>query len=495
MRSLLVLAIFLLGGTPTHAASRAPDLVLRDTVTDAAYRTYRVLPFDVPAGVKAFEVRFDYTGREAKTTIDVGLLGPGEKFSDSFRGWSGGNKRSFVIARGDATPSYLSGPVTAGRWQLLLGVPNIRTGQTARFTAEVYFLREGLNGLPTQPPALRSEAGWYRGDLHMHSGHSDGSCSSKSGEQRVPCPLFLTLDAAADRGLDFIAFTEHNTNSHVRELTALQPYFDRMLLIPGMELTTFQGHANALNLREPIDFRVGSAEVPDWNTLLARAAAQGALVSINHPRVPTGEACMGCGWSPHPAVSMSMVQAIEVVNGYDVETPIAGLPFWHEQLQQGHRLTAIGGSDTHNVTSKDTLPPPGKIGAPTTVVYARELSIDAIVEGIRAGQVFVDTTGSRDRMLEFTASHAERKVLMGGQLQLARKQSATLQVRVMHVAGGHIEVIRDGAVIRRSPIDSAEQSLSFEENGDGRRHWIRIDVRDDSGKLVLVGNPIYVSSK
>jgi predicted metal-dependent phosphoesterase TrpH len=103
------------------------------------------------------------------------------------------------------------------------------------------------------------------------------------------------LNAAADRGLDFVVFTEHNTNSHVRELTALQPYFDRLLLIPGMEMTTFQGHANAFNLREPVDFRVGSATVPDWNTLLKETASKGAIVSINHPRVPTGEACMGCG--------------------------------------------------------------------------------------------------------------------------------------------------------------------------------------------------------
>jgi hypothetical protein len=31
---------------------------------------------------------------------------------------------------------------------------------------------------------------WYRGDLHMHTGHSDGNCKSQGG-QRVPCPLFL----------------------------------------------------------------------------------------------------------------------------------------------------------------------------------------------------------------------------------------------------------------------------------------------------------------
>lgn len=496
MRFASVLVIVLLWATDlslhAQAAERAPDVVLRDTIPDTAFRTYRLLPFEVPEGVKALEIRFDYTGRDARTTIDVGLLGPGDEFDTQFRGWSGGNKRSFVLSGSDATPSYLASPVQPGRWQLLLGVPNIRKGQTSEFTAQVYFQRNDAHGLPMQPQPLRTEAGWYRGDLHMHSGHSDGSCMSKSGTKRVPCPLFLTLDAAAERGLDFVAVTEHNTHSHVKELTALQPYFDRTLLIPGMELTTFQGHANAFNLREPLDFRVGSQQAPDWKFLLKQATAKGALVSINHPRVPTGEACMGCGWSPHPAPDLSLLQAVEVVNGYDVESPTAGIPFWHEQLQKGHRLTAIGGSDTHDIKATNVSPPPATVGVPTTVVYARELSIDGIVEGIRAGNVFIDTAGTRDRKLEMTASHGRSTVSMGGELPLPLKQSARFTVRVEQIPNGAIEVIRDGAIAQRSPIPAATHSWSFEETSDGQRHWIRIDVRDADGKLALIGNPIYL---
>ncbi len=486
MRLISLLVLLYLAATNSYAATSAPDLVLRDTITDKAYRTYRLLPFDVPEGVKTIEIRFDYTGREARTTIDVGLLGPGETFEAEFRGWSGGNKRSFTLSSSDATPSYLSGPVMPGRWQLLLGVPNIRNGQTSEFTAEVYFQRNEL-------APLNSEAGWYRGDLHMHSAHSDGNCASKSGDKRVPCPLFLTLDSAADRGLDFVAFTDHNTISHVKELTALQPYFDRLLLIPGMEMTTFQGHANAFNLREPVDFRVGSNAVPDWNTLLTAAKNKGALVSINHPRVPTGEACMGCGWSPNPAADLSLVQAVEVVNGNDIESPVTGIPFWHEQLQKGHRLTAIGGSDTHDVTSKNVSPPPGRIGVPTTVVYAKELSIEAIMAGIRAGNVFVDTVGSRDRKLELNATYKDSTVTMGGQLSAPAKQAVTFTARIEQMIGGTVEVIRDGKTTRRTAIPAAKHTWSFEETSDGKRHWIRIDVRDAEGKLALLGNPIYLN--
>jgi hypothetical protein len=121
------------------------------------------------------------------------------------------------------------------------------------------------------------------------------------------------------------------------------------------------------------------------------------------------------------------------------------------------------------------------------------LSIDAIVAGIRTGKVFVDTTGSRDRLLEFSASNGEQQVSMGSELRLAVNRSATFQVRVSQVSGGRIEVIRDGTVTQRSAVTSPEHAWSFDEKGDGKRHWIRIDVRDESGKLLLIGNPIYLT--
>ena len=478
----------------TAYAGPAPDLILRGTIAAGEHQSYRLVPFDVPAGVSAIEVDFDYSGREARTTIDVGLLGPGENFEQAFRGWSGGNKRSFIVGTSDATPSYLAAPLAAGRWNLLLGVPNIRSGQTSGFTAQIHFRR--------QPPApLRSEPGWYRGDLHTHTGHSDGNCASQSGTQRVPCPLFLTLQTAADRGLDFVAVTEHNTNSHVRELTALQPYFDRLLLIPGMELTTFQGHANAFGVSEPIDFRVGTAQVPDWNALLATLAARSILVSVNHPRLPSGEVCMGCGWSPQPAADLSRLAAVEAVNGYFAEGPYAGVSFWHELLQLGHRPTAIGGSDTHDIGAKDALPPPGRIGIPATVVYAKELSVAAILDGIRSGRVFIDVQGTRDRSLEWNAhvgdaAPASQTIFMGGELMLARGESARFEVRVRNVPQGRIEIVRDGVLLESVPgltIVGDDHRASFTEQGDGARHWLRVDVRDRDGQLALVGNPIHVN--
>jgi hypothetical protein len=49
----------------------------------------------------------------------------------------------------------------------------------------------------------------------------------------VPCPLFLSVQTAATRALVFIAITDPNADSKNDALGELQPYFDRVLLIPG----------------------------------------------------------------------------------------------------------------------------------------------------------------------------------------------------------------------------------------------------------------------
>ena len=101
----------------------------------------------------------------------------------------------------------------------------------------------------------------------MHDAHSDGSCLSQSGK-KVPCPLYKTVETAAARGLDFIAISDHNTTSHYNDMRELQPYFDRLLLIPAREITTFQGHANVYGPTDFIDFRLTSPHVPNFNKLL-----------------------------------------------------------------------------------------------------------------------------------------------------------------------------------------------------------------------------------
>ena len=508
---------------PLPDATRYPSpaaTVLHGVLTGDDNQTWHLVPFEVPAGTTRITVDFDYTTREAHTTIDLGILGPdGFRGQDGLRGWSGGNKRSFTISATDATPSYLPGAIRAGTWSLLLGVPNIRHDVRAEYTANIRFERNtGLGAAPAPTgPVLRPEPGWYRGDLHMHTAHSDGSCLSRR-QQRVPCPLFLTAETASERGLDFIAITDHNTTSQADAIRELQPYFDDILLLPGLEITTFHGHANLFGSLAPLDFRVGSSAVPDFNALLAHLAGLGAVISVNHPIRPSGERCLGCGWTPPQPVDYARMQAVEVVNGLDADTPFSGVGFWEHLLDQGYHLTAIGGSDNHNALQPavdvaalrqphdSASPSPetlaklerggGAIGTPTTVIYADTLSQAGIVAGIRRGRVFVDVAGTRDRALDVTAAAGKQVAHMGDTLVASRGTSIQFEGTVSGVAGGELEVILDGhqvPLLKETRIDSASTSFAFPWRADGRRHWIRLDVRDDASHLALIGNPIYLS--
>src|SRR5204863_40450 len=101
-----------------------------------------------------------------------------------FRGWSGGAKARFTLTETWATPSYLPGPLPAGAWKLILGVPNLRKDGRAEYVATITLDHDPVfHGFVEAP--LKAGPGWYRGDLHMHTEHSDGSCQSRSG-RRVP---------------------------------------------------------------------------------------------------------------------------------------------------------------------------------------------------------------------------------------------------------------------------------------------------------------------
>jgi hypothetical protein len=495
--SCLVLCASLAAQAQQPANSTPPaltELTLEGTVRGSQNQSYVNVPFPVPAGTERVTITFAYTGKEQHTNLDLGLLDP-----SVLRCWSGGNKSLLTVGLMDATPSCLPGAIPPGTWNVLIGVPNIRAGVESHYTIHVYLSSTGA--VAAEPAALREplRAGpaWFRGDLHMHTAHSDGQCPSQTGKM-VPCPLFFTADAAARRGLDFIAITDHNASSQYNTMRELQPYFDNVLLIPGREITTFQGHINFLGSTDFIDFRLdshpGGKTVPDVNTLLRDAARVGAITSINHPNSPTGEICLGCGWTPATPVDVHLLTGVEAVNGGDEQHGISELSFWNKQLNRGCRLTGIGGSDNHR--PMQPLDQIGSVGSPTTVVYATELSTPAILDGIRAGHVFIDLAGTRDRLLDLTAQTASQVAHSGDSLEAAQGDAVQFEAHVTDSVGGKVLWIEDGQEITpptNGYIGTEQETIPLPWTSDGDRHWFRAEVAGPSGKSWLIGNPIYIN--
>lgn len=476
--------------TPATTDSSGSDFLLQGIVRGSQNQSYVQVPFAVPVDTERVTITFSYTEKEQHTNLDLGLLDPA-----GLRCWSGGNKSTLTVGLSDATPSCLPGAIPSGTWNVLIGVPNIRAAVESHYTIHVYLTRTGAAAAlpPILREPLRPGPAWFRGDLHMHTAHSDGQCPSQTGKM-VPCPLFFTVDAAARRGLDFIAITDHNASSQYDAMRELQPYFDKLLLIPGREITTFQGHINFLGSTDFVDFRLDGSTVPDVNTLLESAARVGAITSINHPLSPSGEICLGCGWTPKTPVDMHLLTGVEAVNGGSEQHGLSDLPFWNQQLNRGCRLTGIGGSDNHH--PMQPLDQTGSIGSPTTVIYAADLSTPAILDGIRAGHVFIDVAGTHDRLLETTAQSGSQSVHAGDTLSAAASDQIQFSAHVTAATGGTLHWTEDGQDVvpaAVATISTGDSTQTLHWTSDGHRHWFRAQVTGPDGKLWLIGNPIYVN--
>ena len=468
----------------------APWQVLKGEITRQHFEKYTEVPFDLPEGVKRITIRFSYAGKEQKSVIDLALRDP-----QRFRGASGGTRNRLTLSTEEATPGYLPGPLPAGRWALILGVPNIRPGARAPFEAQIFIERAARVTEFADTP-IAAKPGWYRGDLHMHSGDSDGKCRAQSGAS-IPCPVYRTVEAAAARGLDFMALTDHNTTAHYNAMRELQGAFDRMLLVPGREITTFWGHSNVFGPTDFLDYRMTG---PTWDQArkwIDAVHAEGGIVSINHPGAPSGEMCMGCGWRVD-GLPDGAIDAVEVVNGGTMretratDSALQGFAYWTSQLNARRHVTAIGGSDSHEADRPANEA--GAVGSPTTVIYMPELSVRGMLAGIRSGRVFIDVEGMKGRFLELSAFAGDRRAVMGETLPVRRGISVRFTVDVQGVTDGTAQLVIDGKAdpAYRAAIEAGRAPAFAPWRGDGQAHWVRAEVRDATGRLLLIGNPVYL---
>jgi hypothetical protein len=299
-------------------------------------------------------------------------------------------------------------------------------------------------------------------------------------------------DSRSCRGPGPRVHSDHRPQHHLSLRCELQPHFGRLLLLAGREITTLDGHANVFGPTRFIDFRLPRSQLPNVSALLSEVHDQHGLISLNHPGDPSGEACMGCGWTAQ-ATDFAHVDAIEAVHGGDADTPHSGIYLWEDRLNQSLRLTGIGRSDNHHA---DLANAPSSIGHPTTVVYAKELSQGAILDGIRAGRVFVHVEGSRDRILDFSATLGQTHAYMGERLVASTGSVIRFSIHVVHSVGSHVEVIEDGPTFNSlggAMLAQEDETKTFEWNSDGSRHWFRVNVRSPEEHLLILGNPIYAN--
>ncbi|MCR9161857.1 MAG: CehA/McbA family metallohydrolase [Nannocystaceae bacterium] len=385
---------------PGVAMAAETSIVLDGTLPDDE-SAYVLVPFEVPESTLEIEVR--HAALDRSNVLDWGLLGP-----DGFRGWGGGNAEDVLVGADYASRSYRPGPIETGTWHVLIGKARIDQAPAA-YALEV-LLRDEVTGTPRTrapyvAPVLQDAPGWYAGDVHVHS--------LESGDAR---PDLLEIGAfAAEVGLDFVVISDHNVHTALDFFNEVHDAGPGVLFVPGVEFTTYAGHANGLGATEWVDFRVGDTTA--INDAVSAYHEQGALFVLNHPTLDLGPLCIGCTWQH--ALDPAEIDAVEltVAGSLSGGFVASAIEAWDALCDQGVHVTPVGGSDDHKA-GVDLSQFQSPIGQGTTVVEADALSAAAIVAGIRRGRTVVMLDGPGDPMVVFDAPGREGDTVRGEAVDL-----------------------------------------------------------------------------
>ncbi|MBM4281216.1 MAG: PHP domain-containing protein [Deltaproteobacteria bacterium] len=415
-----------MAGRPV-AAQESPALVVDEPVPGGDV-VFFLVPFSVGAGVAELEVRHAVVDGDDDDVLDFGL----QDAAGAYRGWGGGNPEPATVGVRAASRGYIAGPLPEGTWHVVVG--RARLSSTAPRVLLEFFLRatptlpDDGDQAQVAPTTLSTEARWYAGDLHVHS--------RDSGDARPDLDEVATF--ARGRGLDFVVITDHNTNAQVAHLDEAQARHPGLLLVPGVEFTTYNGHAGGFGVTDYVDHKVG------LSTTLQAAVdaihAQGALFSINHPVLDLGDVCIGCAWTQ---AIPDAVDAVEVATGgYRQSGFIFGADardFWDRLLDDGSHAAPVGGSDDHKA-GVDLEAFGSPIGDPTTMIFARDQTTAALLDGIRCNRTVVKLQGPDDPMVDLQTSPArdcDTVVVDAG-------ASVTLRATVTGGVGLRARLLKDG---------------------------------------------------
>ena len=182
-------------------------------------------------------------------------------------------------------------------------------------------------------------------DLHVHTQYSYDSLIT---------PKELVF-YAKKRGLDGVAVTDHDRLDGALKIAKETDF----LIVPGMEISSLDGHVIGLNLREPIPSRLGVDETVD------KIHELGGIAIACHPITFFKESLEG--------YMNSKFDAVEVINS-------SAFPF-NYSVRHGQKIASrlgiarVAGSDAHYGP---------EIGCAYTLVNA-ESEVNEIVKAISKG--------------------------------------------------------------------------------------------------------------
>jgi len=183
-------------------------------------------------------------------------------------------------------------------------------------------------------------------DFHVHTCYSrDSSITLKQ-----------VVSFAKKRGLDGVAITDHNTVKGALKLKTRD-----ILVVPGIEISTLQGHLLGINVTTLVPAKRGMEET------IQRIHEAGGIAVAPHPSAV---------YKSPPSRQVSSYDAVEVMNASSI--PFSVLTYFSKRFAEGLGLPQTGGSDSHYAP---------EIGSAYTVVETGP-DVDEIVDAVKRGATF-----------------------------------------------------------------------------------------------------------
>jgi hypothetical protein len=419
--------------------------------------SYFTLPFEMPEDVESLTLRYVYPrypeehdgnalfeSRQQVNIIDLGLIAP----DGSQAGASGSDKMEVYVDEVRATPGYTPQKLVPGEWQIIVGAYKVEPcGVYVRYEIRMVHKEERL----------------FKGDLHVHTLASDGVHTVEELAWK-----------ARRNGLDFLAITDHNQMSTMGGMVHVAAQVPGITLIPGVEWTHYQGHANFLGVDRPYDLPFMANTPEEAQARFESARSRGALITVNHPFESNVEFKFD--------LSSLSFDCLEVWNGPMRESNLKAVGLWHSWLTAGRKVPICGGSDYHRDTPFIFL------GGPTTCVFAGSAGPSDILAALKAGHSYL-TFAPNGPSLEMTAGGA----ILGD--TVAWSEVSELQITVEELRAGDVVrvVTRESSeVVFQAPAPgNFRGGYTMAAPGFARVEILRAFLPGVPMLPALISNPIY----
>ena len=316
---------------------------------------------------------------------------------------------------------------------------------------------------------------WHRVELHTHTIASDGIME--------PAEL---VRRARNRGYEAIVVTDHNTTTSCPATMAAGEK-EGLIVIPGIEWTTFWGHIVVTGGKSRVDWRTVNLE--NIYQKLQEAKKDGDLITVAHPKRLGTPFCSECRFL-YKLDNWDQVDAYEVWSHYNPHTAMESQKTkkeWSELINMGYKIAPVYGYDWHNPDEG------GPAYAYTYVGIDGEVTKESIMKAIKKNHVYitmgteVDAYVTKDgKRYEFGDSISKGDAKLHIKAEIVKE---FLERFKLEIKG--LKIYKDGKILLAKKWDGSKLDMDINLDCKNIRLEVYGRVNDEDADIAILA-PLYI---